>query len=257
MSASLRFITPVPFILLFVLTNALFAVNAFATEIDFVHLLVAFVIGYSFYYREQLMQISKSEAEDKVYRRQIAFLLILEIGLSLYMGLIPMLVHICALAFGLLNFENFFLGSAIHRNPTTKTISASLGAGLLAVSLMTMTIQGLATDYKVVLLVAFLNASNYFVILDPKAISFSGKIQVLKSIVAVSLGCLSLFLMMAFTALHPFLKSSLILLALALFFLATDLFLIQSKKPIQIRRWASLAYFVIFNLGLILILTRT
>ncbi|MEK6773618.1 MAG: manganese transporter permease [Bdellovibrionota bacterium] len=139
-----------PMIFVFTLSNGLYLNFRENTSMNYVSLSFCFLIMLSAFFRLRLFDEIKDYKTDLKINPQrplarnaisisqtkqiIAILILFEIFLSSTMGLFPFFVHLAAITYSLLMFEEFFIGDRIRPHLTTYAITHTLVSVLYGIS---------------------------------------------------------------------------------------------------------------------------
>lgn len=139
-----------PMILVFTLANALYFHFKFQDTIETKAITLTFIIMLSAFFRLRLFDEIKDYQTDlkinpgRPLARQaisitetkkiIFILILLEASLAGFLGLIPFLFHILALAYSLLMYEEFFVGENLRPHLTTYAVTHTFVSVLLGIS---------------------------------------------------------------------------------------------------------------------------
>lgn len=143
-----------PMIFVFTLSNGLYFGFKEHTPIQRLSLALTFLILLSAFFRLRLFDEIKDYATDlkinptrPLARNAISisqtkiiiiFLVLFELGLSFYLGLMPFLFHGLALTYSLLMYEEFFMGDWIRPHLTTYAVTHTFVSVLLGLSAATL-----------------------------------------------------------------------------------------------------------------------
>lgn len=149
-----------PLIALFVGVNYLFSRGLSGLELPITSLLIMGVISICFFFRMRLFDEIKDFDVDLVInptrplarglisvpqvKKTILFLIVLELGLVSFLGVIPALLYVFAVFYSLLMYEEFFIGDWLRPKLTSYAMShtivvAFLGLALISANLGMMT----------------------------------------------------------------------------------------------------------------------
>ncbi len=140
----------VPMILLFTGANAFYFTQATDSGWSWLRFTQTCLMMLSFFFRMRLFdEIKDYEVDLKInptrplarglfnvdqFKTALLFLTLLELGLAASLGLWPFLIHVLAIAYSLLMFEEFFIGSRIRPHLTTYATSHTFVSVLLGLS---------------------------------------------------------------------------------------------------------------------------
>ncbi len=151
-----------PLIFLFVGVNYLFSKALSGLELPLMTIITMVILGVSFFFRMRLFDEIKDYDVDLIInptrplarglitvsqvKKAILFLIVLEIALSVTLGLLTSLLYIAAIFYSMLMYEEFFIGDWLRPKLTTYAMShtivvALLGFALVSANLGMMTFQ--------------------------------------------------------------------------------------------------------------------
>ena len=141
-----------PLIFLFVGVNYLFSKTLSGLELPLVSILTMLILGVSFFFRMRLFDEIKDYDVDLVInptrplargllsvsqvKKAILFFIVMEIALSMTLGLLTSLLYLTAIFYSLLMYEEFFIGDWLRPKLTTYAMSHTIVVALLGFALV-------------------------------------------------------------------------------------------------------------------------
>lgn len=145
----------IPLVALFVSVNGQFAQKIINIDLGAVRFLVVFALAVSFFFRLRLFDDIKDLEQDRMNhpqrpfprgilsvtqaRRVLALLILLELAITFNLGFWPFVVHLVAILFSILMYEDFFLSEDLKALPTLSSMVHFFVIGILALSVATAT----------------------------------------------------------------------------------------------------------------------
>ncbi|HPI41452.1 MAG TPA: UbiA family prenyltransferase [Pseudobdellovibrionaceae bacterium] len=143
----------IPLIALFVAVNGAFAQKIIEIEPTTFRYLTVFILALSFFFRLRLFDDIKDLESDREHhpqrpfpkglltitqaKRVIGVLILFELALTFNLGFWPFVVHMVAILFSLLMFEDFFIGEDLNSFMTLSSLTHFFVVAILALSVAT------------------------------------------------------------------------------------------------------------------------
>lgn len=143
----------VPLISLFVAVNGAFAQKIITLEVGLLRYLIVFALALSFFFRLRLFDDIKDVESDRINhpqrplprgllsvvqaKRVIGLLILFEFAVTFNLGFWPFVVHMVAILFSLLMFEDFFIGDELNSLMTLSSLTHYFVIAILALSVAT------------------------------------------------------------------------------------------------------------------------
>jgi 4-hydroxybenzoate polyprenyltransferase len=140
----------IPMIVAFTVANGLYIVKAEGIPLNSLRFLAVFVLMLSFFFRMRLFdEIKDYEVDLKInptrplargilsvtqVKRALMILILIELAISSQLGLPAFLIHVLAIGYSLLMYEEFFIGDILRPHLTTYAVSHTFVSVLLGVS---------------------------------------------------------------------------------------------------------------------------